>query len=93
MTGACDVTFTPRNDIPPLEVAERWLNGESIRALAAAYSTSHTLIQNRLSKARKLRPDLPWHKRDDVRDSAAAYVRMTDGKSGAQVRLQVRHSR
>ena len=87
------MTFAPRDDIAPLEVAERWLSGETVTALAEAYGTSHTLIKNRLAKARKLHPGLPWHKRDDTRGSAAAYVRMTDGKSGALVRVHVRHSR
>lgn len=79
-----------RWDIPPEDVARRWLEGETIAALALSYTTGENTIKRRLDYARQALPDLPWDKRNPPRRSAprsdlTRYVTMKDGRKGAMI--------
>lgn len=75
--------FVGRDDIPIKDVAEQWLGGMTITAIAAQHKVTHPAISRRITKARTLYPDLPWHLRDKPGESAAGYMHMKDGKAGA----------
>lgn len=75
-----------RTDIPVLEVAQRWLSGESMEDISTSFHCSSALINTRIVKARKDFPDLPWNDRKEKELPGGSgiknYVGMNDGKPG-----------
>ncbi len=79
-----------RWDIPPEDVARRWLEGETVASLALSYGAGENTIKRRLEYARRALPSLPWDKRNSPRNatsrsSLTRYVTMKDGRKGAAV--------
>ncbi len=76
----------PRPEISTLEVAQRWLAGESMEVISVSLNCSPGLVSSRVAKARTQFPELPWSDRKPTDRSGGsrtrAYVEMNDGKPG-----------
>jgi orotate phosphoribosyltransferase-like protein len=73
-----------REDVTPKMVADLWLSGLSMVAIATELDIAMETARKRLAKAKELHPDLPWEERKPkmTRSVASDYARMNDGKTG-----------